>query len=464
MSNFIRLQKALKKQGVAVEYQNGIYQLHHQHARASVLLPAGFPLEDKAVRQLLDFASVRTPGHDAHVCKACATPDFHPGGIAPVGSIVATSADMVIPASIGTDVNCGMRLVRTGLSLAEVERRKEGLQRRLTRALLEDGRNVPVRSAAFAALFDVGPAAWIDSLHRDGLWAEVDKERLHHELASAIGLAEMGGKVKYAPEALVGAREVIRDPCLGTIGAGNHFGELQVVDAVMDRKAAYRYGLAPDEVVFMIHSGSRDVGFYVGRRWMDRAREEWPKGVKHPESGLYGLVGPLAGEYLEAMGVAARYAWANRVVLAEMFRACLREEFGEDKTSLVVDVPHNVVLKEAGMNIHRKGATPARAGDLALIPGSMGDYSYVATGLGNADWLSSCSHGAGRTVRRQSLRAMRSSLGHELPWHCVTQREERRIEEAPVAYKRIGPVIDAQVEAGMITPVARLRPWMTFKA
>jgi tRNA-splicing ligase RtcB (3'-phosphate/5'-hydroxy nucleic acid ligase) len=176
------------------------------------------------------------------------------------------------------------------------------------------------------------------------------------------------------------------------------------------------------------------------------------------------LTGPLADEYLLAMGAAARYAWLNRVVLAEMVRDCLSSVFQEDRSKLVVDVPHNVVLREDGMNVHRKGATPARLGELALIPGSMGDYSYVAGGLGNPDWLWSCSHGAGRSVRRQAMRAVTQHGESTLPWHCVTLREERRVEEAPAAYKKIGPVMDSQIEAGLISPIARLRPWVTFKA
>ncbi len=215
----------------------------------------------------------------------------------------------------------------------------------------------------------------------------------------------------------------------------------------------------------MIHSGSRDIGFHVGGRWMDRARNEWPKGLRHPKSGLYGLSGPLAQEYLEAMGVAARYAWANRVVLAELVRKDFAELLGATASRLVVDVPHNVVLREHGMNIHRKGATPAREGDLALIPGSMGDHSYLATGLGHEDWLWSCSHGAGRRIRRQEVRAMRPAPGDDnANWQCVTLRDERRIEEAPHAYKPIGAVIDAQEHAGLIRCAVRLKPWVTFKA
>ncbi|WP_353056207.1 RtcB family protein [Janthinobacterium sp. JC611] len=320
-----RLQKALRRQGIAVAYADGIYTLSNPHAQASVLLPHNFPLEEKAVRQLMAFAAVAVPGQDGHVCKACATPDFHPGSIAPVGSIVATSPDMVIPAIPGTDIACGMCLITTGLTLAQFEARKPQLLAKLKHVLLEDGRNVPLRSKAFAALFDVGPEAFIDSLHKDGicgLWPRVDKARLLRELDDCIALRELGGGLRHAPEALVGTRDVIRDPSLGTTGSGNHFVEIQLVDAVMDRHAAYRHGLVPGEVVVMR-----------------------------------------------------------------------------------------------------------------------------------------------RSIRRQAMRAMRPTVGgDEMAFQCVTLREERRVEEAPMAYKKIGPVIAAQEEAGLLQSVARLKPLLTFKA
>ncbi|MFH0132333.1 RtcB family protein [Variovorax sp. VaC1] len=468
MSNphFSRLQRAFSRAGIAVDYRDGVYHLHNEASQATVLLPPSLPLEEKAVNQLLAFASVRSPDGAQGVCKACATPDFHPGSVAPVGSVVATDADFVIPAAVGTDINCGMRLLTTGLTLDQVAPHKTRLIERLTRSLLDNGRDVPVHTTAFKALFDVGPSAFLEAVRSDGLWSSCDRERMQAEIDACIGLASFGGSAQHAPEAYTGARhEVFRDPCLGTPGSGNHFVELQVVDQVMDRHAAYRAGLKAGEVVVMIHSGSRDIGFHVGGRWMDRARNEWPKGLRHPKSGLYGLTGPLAQEYLEAMGVAARYAWANRVVLAELVRKDFAELLGATASRLVVDMPHNVVLREHGMNIHRKGATPAHEGDLALIPGSMGDHSYLATGLGHDDWLWSCSHGAGRRMRRQEVRAMRPTPGDEsADWQCVTLREERRIEEAPQAYKPIGAVIDAQERAGLIRCAVRLKPWVTFKA
>lgn len=467
MYSISRIEKAFLRQGIRVSRVNDIVSLTRiaDGVSASVLLPAALPLERKAVAQLMNFAAVHVPGSGGHVCKACATPDFHPGAIAPVGSIVATTPDMVIPAAIGTDINCGMRLLTTGLTLAQLEAQREAVCRRLTHVLLQNGRDIPMTGAGFAALFDDGPQACLDSLVTQGLWASADRTRLMREVNDCIGLMRFDGRAAWAPPALMtSAREVLRDPSLGTPGAGNHFVELQVVDGITDRRVAWQKGLREGDVVIMIHSGSRDVGFYVGQRWMDKAKSQWPAGVKHPDSGLYGLTGALSGEYLQAMGAAARYAWLNRVALAEMVRQSLADIFQQDDSRLVVDVPHNVVLREGDMNIHRKGATPAAAGDLALIPGSMGDYSYLVSGLGNAEWLHSCSHGAGRSMRRQAVRALRPVADDALPWHCVTLREERRVEEAPAAYKRIGPVIASQEDAGLIQRVARLRPWVTFKA
>jgi len=160
MSNYQRLQRAFARDGIALVYRDGVYHLHNDAVQARVLLPAALPLERKAVRQLLDFAAVRSPNGCGGVCQACATPDFHPGSIAPIGSIVATDIDFVIPAAIGTDINCGMRLLTTGLTWGQAAPHKDALIRGLTRSLLDNGRDVPVSTAAFRAHFDVGPEAF----------------------------------------------------------------------------------------------------------------------------------------------------------------------------------------------------------------------------------------------------------------------------------------------------------------
>lgn len=463
MSTPSRLQKALSRQGIKVSFRDNIYEIRNEHAEATILLPATLPLEQKAVTQLLDFASVADPNGQGMVCRTCATPDLHPGAIAPVGSVVATTPDFVIPASIGTDVNCGVKIMSTGLNIDKDKHHKSTIISRLKKAILENGRDVPVRSSGFKTLFDSGPSGFIEQLPDLGLWKNVDRDQLQRELAACVGLDSFQGDSKYGPEALMQDREIVRPPSAADLGSGNHFLEFNVVDEIYDRHAAYAAGLKKGDITVMIHTGSRDVGFYVGRRWMDLAKQQWPAGLKHPEHGLYGLSGHLAAEYMKAMGVAARYAWFNRMALGEIVRQQLADLTPPDSSHLIVDVPHNVVMREGEFNVHRKGSTPAHEGQWALIPGSMGDYSYLVKGLGNEDWLKSCSHGAGRLVRRQDTRRMKQPLVESL-WQCVTLREERLIEEAPSAYKPVGPVLQAQEDAGLIKASVRLKPWLTFKA
>ncbi|UOO89350.1 RtcB family protein [Vitreoscilla massiliensis] len=466
MSSFLRLQKRLSRLGIHTTYDHAVYRFHRASdgAHAQLLLPEALPLEEKAVLQLLDFAAVHLPEHPGKVLSARATPDFHPGSIAPVGSIVATSADMVIPAAIGTDINCGMRLIATGLQMKQLLPHVASLKQVLKALLLEDQRDLPVTPQAMWALFDQGLDAWLAALPAAGLWQHADRARMQAELAHILDADKIQADSRYAPEAFFEQRAILRPASLGTVGSGNHFVEIQVVDEILQRHWAYASGLKLGEVVIMVHTGSRDVGFYVGQRWQDKAKAAWPATEKYPTSGLFALAGSSAAEYLLAMGGAARYAWANRISITELVRAGLRQVLGSDHSRVVVDVSHNVVLQEQGMNIHRKGATPAHAGKLALIPGSMGDYSFVVAGLGHPDWLWSCSHGAGRSVRRQAMRQHNASEHNGLPFECITLKPERLREEAPQAYKAVKPVIAAQQAAGLLEPVARLKPWFTFKA
>ncbi|WP_230677710.1 RtcB family protein, partial [Chromobacterium violaceum] len=140
MTSISRLKAALQRQGIHVECTNNIYRLRTANSEATVLLPDSLPLEEKAVKQLLGFAATRSADGNHGVCKACATPDFHPGGIAPVGAVVATDPEFVIPAAIGTDINCGLRLVSTGLQYETIAPHKDALESRLTHVLLDNGR------------------------------------------------------------------------------------------------------------------------------------------------------------------------------------------------------------------------------------------------------------------------------------------------------------------------------------
>ncbi len=211
------------------------------------------------------------------------------------------------------------------------------------------------------------------------------------------------------------------------------------------------------------------MGRHVGFTWRERTRAAWPKGAAFPDSGILPLGEPeLVRGYLQAEATAANYAFLNRLLLAELLRHTLRELFGDVEAPLVYDVPHNLTLPWEGGWLARKGACPAGAGQPVIIPGSMGATSYLMEGLGNARALASASHGAGRARSRFSLGRAGADRREEALGltgvDCIALRAERRIEEAPAAYKPIGPVVASQVEAGLVREVARLAPLMTFKA
>jgi tRNA-splicing ligase RtcB len=276
------------------------------------------------------------------------------------------------------------------------------------------------------------------------------------------------GDPAWAPSGLT--REgVVRDAGLGTIGGGNHFVEVQRVEAVEDRARAWEWGVREGQLAFMIHSGSRDVGKHVGVAWVDKARAAWPAGEPFPESGILPLAEPaLVAEYLRAEATAANYAFLNRLLLAELLRQTLRELFGDVEAPLVYDVPHNLTLPYEGGWLARKGACPAETNQPVIIPGSMGATSYLMVGRGEPAALQTASHGAGRSrsrfdMARGGADRREDALGLT-GVDCISLRAERRIEEAPAAYKPIGPVVASQVEAGIVGEVARLAPLLTFKA
>ncbi|MCB9700356.1 MAG: RtcB family protein [Myxococcales bacterium] len=469
---------ALARAGLDVSLEGHVYRVRlagDPHAPpAEVLLPEGFPVEGKALRQLAELAAARHPA-GGHACRACASPDFHPGdaGVA-IGSVVECEG-MVIPAAVGSDINCGMRLHVVDLDVDRLLARRDPLVEALRGDFFFGTRDLPMDASAMRALFREGAIGWLDAVRRRplGMMARVDLAAIEAELERVHLGGALDGDPRWAPEDLVPSEGTIRDGGLATIGGGNHFVELQVVDELVDRRLAYAWGLREGQVAFMIHSGSRGVGKHVGALWRDRARALWPKDQRHPESGLFALSRaetPAALDaYLEAEASAANYGFVNRLLLAELLRQRLREVHGDLAAPLVYDLPHNITLPAPGVPdrwITRKGACPAAEGQPVIIPGSMGASSYLLVGRGSGRFLASASHGAGRARSRFSM-GRRALSEEELGLggvDCITLREERRIEEAPAAYKPIGPVIECQVDAGMVDVVARMRPLMTFKA
>ena len=468
-----RVFKALAREGIAARKEGPVYRVKLAEAadapEAEVLLPEGFPLESKAVRQLVSFAQVRHPAGGC-VRAAFATPDFHPGATVPVGAVVATSPDMVIPQAIGTDIQCGMRLHVSDLTLDRVTAGKREFVNLLKGDLLLGTRDLPMRVSSMKALFDGGCMNWLDDVRPNplGRLAGSSMSQLASEIDRIYGMGSYDGSWKYAPSSMVpNTRDVIRDPSLATVGGGNHFVEVQVVEEVIDRAKGFEWGVREGQVVFMIHSGSRLAGVAIGNAWIERAKKEWPKGVPYPRDEIFPLHGDSALEYLVAMNSASNYASVNRLLLGELVRLRLREVFGANiEAPLLFDVPHNVVLEERGLFVHRKGATPAHLNQPVLIPGSMGHASFLMVGLGNQRYLSSASHGAGRAKTRYEMKHQKKK-GADLGLagvECITLKEERLVQEAPAAYKPIQPVVDVQADVGIVAPVARMRPILTFKA
>ncbi len=485
--NLNRLLGALSRQGLDVSYKNQTYSVRLHKAKenipvAEVLLPVDFPVEAKALKQLANLANTQHPAGGC-VCRICATPDFHPGdaGIA-IGSVVETE-NMVIPAAVGSDINCGMRSHVVDLSLDKFLANRDRFVDLMKGDYFFGTRDVTMTTKSMQALFQHGVIGWLDVMLENptGNIVRSDLSQLAGEIDRIFLNGSMDGDWKLAPAELVPNEGLVRDGGLATIGGGNHFVEIQVVDKVENRALAHAWGIKAGQLAFMIHSGSRNVGKYIGGAWRDRAKSAWNPGVKYPESHIFPLSlnshPELVASYLQAEATAANYGFINRLLLAELLRLRLRQVYGDVEAPLVFDLPHNITLPQnPGSKISkskintwvtRKGACPAHEGQPVIIPGSMGTYSYLCVGRGNADFLNSASHGAGRLRSRFDLtRAGASDTEAELGLtgvDCITLREERRIEEAPAAYKPIESVIDVQVKAGMIGVVARLSPVLTFK-
>ncbi|MHC5596619.1 MAG: RtcB family protein [Nostoc sp.] len=475
--NLKRLLRALERQGLDVTYSDRTYSVRLVNSPdapiAEVLLPSDFPVEAKALKQLANLASVRHPSGGC-VCRACATPDFHPGdaGVA-IGSVVET-VGQVIPGAVGSDINCGMRLHVVDLTIDEFLAKRDQFVERMKGDYFFGTRDVTMTAQAMRSLFQYGVPGWLNAMldQPTGSVVKSNLSQLAQESERIFLDGSMDGDWKLAPEELVPDCGLVRDGGLATIGGGNHFVEVQRVDKVENRTLAHAWGVREGQLAFMIHSGSRNVGKYIGGMWRDKAKAAWQKGLKYPDSQIFPLSThshpELVASYLQAEATAANYAFVNRLLLAELLRLRLREVYKDVEAPLVYDLPHNITLSEGQGWVTRKGACPAHVGQPVIIPGSMGAYSYLMVGRGNPAFCNSASHGAGRIRSRFDLNRKGASESEaELGLtgvDCITLRQERRIEEAPAAYKPIQSVIDVQVEAEMVDVVARLSPVLTFKA
>ncbi len=431
------------------------------------------PLQnDQALEQVANVAHL--PGI---VKYSLAMPDIHWGYGFPIGGVAATDPDeggVISPGGVGYDINCGVRLIRTNLKEAEVKPRLRELIGALFNTIpcgVGQSGDIRVNKQELKKLVTQG-ARW--AVGR-GLGGEDD---LDH--------TEANGVLEDADPCAVSERAYERGADqLGTLGSGNHFLEVQVVDKIFDSDSARQFDLEENQVTVMIHSGSRGFGYQVCEDSLEAARRALTKykiSVPDIQLACAPVNSPEGRQYLAAMRAAANYAWNNRQCLLALTRSLFEKFFRMSPRDLgmdlIYDVAHNIAKferfkiegKEKLLCVHRKGATRAFTGEPVIIPGDMGRNSYLLTGTRQAmeETFGTSCHGAGRAMSRTAaLKAARGrSIEKELEEKgiIVMGRGHKGVaEEQPAAYKDVNDVVDVVHRSGIARRVVRMRPLGVIK-
>ncbi|MEX1125503.1 MAG: RtcB family protein [Acidimicrobiia bacterium] len=410
-----------------------------------------------------------------------AMPDIHWGYGFPIGGVAATAIDeggVVSPGGVGFDICCGVRLLASNFTEEDFEQQREAimvsLDQRIPRGL---GKGAIAPASLLGEVLERGAVAALDA----GYGWQGDLERCE-EFGTSAG-ADSSVISDHAIER--GRRQ------LGSLGSGNHFLEIQVVETVPDPIAARAFGLAEGMLVVMLHCGSRGLGHQTCTdqlRLMGAAMSRYGITVPDRQLACVPVRSPEGETYLKAMAASSNFAWANRHVLAHAVRESFAGAFGisldETGMRLVYDVAHNLAKIEthevegrpAELCVHRKGATrafgpghPDLPGDLqpvgqpVLLPGTMGTASWVLRGVADNPAFDSAAHGAGRVMSRKRAKQQESgrAVRERLEAEGISVRPGSvglLAEEAPYAYKDVDEVADVCVRAGLAAKVARLRP------
>ena len=444
-------------------------------AKPGMRVPALVVADETLMRQIQSDASLEQLANGAMlpgiVRAALAMPDIHQGYGLPVGGVVATDMEdgVVSPGAIGFDINCGVRLLRTALDTQTVAPRLEPLIEALYRG-------IPTGVGSKGRL-DLQRRDLDEAMRRGAAWAVARGYGRPDDLNHLESEGELAGAKPGAVSAHAADRGRTQ---LGSLGSGNHFLEVQVVDEIHDDAAAARMGLRRGQVTVMIHTGSRGLGHQVCTDYLRLAEGALSRyGITVPDRQL--ACAPLESDeargYLAAMRAAANFAFANRQLLAhwtrETFAHVLDLADGDLGMEVVYDVAHNVAKTETHdvegrsrrLLVHRKGATRAFPGQPVIVPGDMGRYSYVLEGTERAmrETFGSTCHGAGRVMSRTAaVKAARGrAIREELRARGIIARARGRdalAEEMPEAYKDVNDVVDVVHAFGISRRVARLRP------
>jgi len=430
--------------------------------------------EDRALDQVANVAHL--PGI---VEASFAMPDIHWGYGFPIGGVAATDVDrggVVSPGGVGFDICCGVRLLSSDLTTQDFARHGDRIMGELdTRIPRGTGKGGIAMKPLLDGVLERGARAAVDA----GYGTDADVERCE----------ERGRSAGAEPDLITEKANERGGGQLGSLGAGNHFLEIQVVDEILDPQAAEAFGLREGTLTVMIHCGSRGLGHQTCQ---DQLRLMGPAmsrhGITMPDRQLACV--PASSregrDYLGAMAAAANFAWANRHILAHAARRAFTSVLGPTAgdLELVFDVAHNLAKLETHvvgaehrrLCVHRKGATRAfgpdhpdlpadlrPVGQPVLVPGSMGTASWVLRGVAGNPALGSAAHGAGRLMSRSTAKkqATGSEVRSDLERDGIAVRPgSTRLlsEEAPYAYKDVDEVVRVTEAAGLAARVARLRP------
>ncbi len=451
-------------------------------------------LREEALQQVANVASL--PGI---VGDSMAMPDIHWGYGFPIGGVAATDMEegVISPGGVGYDINCGVRMLATDLTFEDVKDR--------IKALTDDiYQNVPSGLGSKGKV-RVSREMLDDVLDQGALWTVENGYGSREDLERLEEKGSFGG----ADPSVVSERAKRRGmPQLGSLGAGNHFLEIQKVSELIDPGAARAFHLnEPDQIVVMIHTGSRGCGYQICQDQIDSLSRNFRKEGRYYVSDKYDIrlpdrqlvCAPLSSKdgtnYFKAMKCAANYAWANRQMIThwirESFHNILGRDFGEIPMDIIYDVAHNIAKQETyeiggerrELVVHRKGATRSlgpgnmavteryrEIGQPVLIPGDMGTASYLLRGTREAEksTFGSTCHGAGRLSSRSAARKRfrGRAVIEELARKGIYVRahsEKVAAEEAPQVYKDIEEVVNVTHGTGISLKVAKMIPLAVVK-
>jgi tRNA-splicing ligase RtcB len=419
------------------------------------------------------------------VGNSMAMPDIHWGYGFPIGGVAAFDSEkgVISPGGIGYDINCGVKLVRTDLTVADVGKDIK----KLIDTIFE---NVPSGVGEKGRIRLTGKE--IDDVLENGAkWAVSEGYGWEDDLTSS----EESGRMQTADASKVQLKAKQRGaPQLGTLGGGNHFLEVQRVEKIIDPEAAKAFGInSVDQIMVSIHSGSRGCGHQIASdyiRVMEGALRKYNISVPDRQLACAPVNSPEGQDCFAAMSAAANYAWANRQMILHWVRQSFEKALGRKAEEIgmacVYDVAHNICKQEEHevggrrmkVYVHRKGATRAfdssrsevpqkyrSVGQPVLIPGDMGSASYVLVGTRQAmkETFGSTCHGAGRLMSRTSATRKFSAndvvaLLQSRGIYIKAASRDGIVEEAPGAYKDVDDVVRVAHGAGISRMVARLKP------